>query len=172
MPTIFRAKKWRDLIINLLIFSIVVLAIRLWQQRDMISGAAPVLQGITLTGAPYQLPSHSAQPLLVHFWGSWCPICNAEQSSIAGISHDHSNVISVAMQSGKSEDVTRYMRDNGLIFPVINDPDGRIAKSWGVNGVPASFVIGTDGQIRFIEVGYTSSIGLKLRLWLAKVIYA
>jgi hypothetical protein len=36
-----------------------------------------------------------------------------------------------------------------------------------VHAVPASFIIAADGQIRFVEVGYTTGMGLRLRLWLA-----
>ncbi len=163
-----RAPGWRSYAINLLLFIAVVAGIRAWQQRDMVSGAAPALQGTTLAGQPYRLPVHPAQPVLVHFWATWCPVCRAEQNSIAAIAHDDPQVITVAMQSGAAQEVARYMREQGIDFSVVNDADGSISGAWGVHAVPASFIIGTDGQIRFVEVGYTTEIGLKLRLWLAK----
>jgi len=164
-----RGSSWRGYVVYLLLLVVFVAGIRAWQQRDMVSGATPALQGITLAGLPYKLSEHSAQPVLVHFWATWCPICRAEQSTIAAIAHDHPNVITVAMQSGKPEEVMLYMREQGLAFPVVNDPDGSIASAWGVHAVPASFIIAPDGQIRFVEVGYTTSIGIRLRLWLAGV---
>ncbi|OIQ94388.1 sporulation thiol-disulfide oxidoreductase A precursor [mine drainage metagenome] len=165
-----RKAKWRNLAVNILLFVVVVAGIRTWQHRDMISGAAPALQGVTLSGQPYVLPAHPAQPVLVHFWGTWCPICRAEQNSIVAIAHDHPNIITVAMQSGKPEEVARYMREQGIDFPVMNDPDGSISSAWGVHAVPASFIIAPDGKIRFVEVGYTTGPGLRLRLWLAGII--
>ncbi len=164
-----RAAKWRGYAINLLLFIAVVAGIRAWQQRDMVSGAAPVLHGVTLAAQPYTLPVHPGHPVLVHFWATWCSICRAEQSSIAAIAHDDPNVISVAMQSGKPQEVARHMREQGIDFPVVNDADGSIAKVWGVHAVPASFIIAPDGQMRFVEVGYTTEIGLRLRLWLAGI---
>jgi thiol-disulfide isomerase/thioredoxin len=164
-----KLSSWRRYALYLLLLVLFVAGIRAWQQRDMVSGATPALQGITLAGLPYKLSEHPAQPVLVHFWATWCPICRAEQGTIAAIAHDHPNVITVAMQSGKPEQVIRYMREQGLSFPVVNDPDGRIASAWGVHAVPASFIIAPDGQIRFVEVGYTTSIGIRLRLWLAGV---
>ncbi len=146
-----------------------LIGIRAWQQRDMVSGVAPDLQGITLAGQPYRLPVHPAKPVLVHFWATWCPICRTEQGSITSIAHDDPNVITIAMQSGKPEEVARYMREQGIVFPVVNDPDGSLSNAWGVHAVPASFIIAPDGQIRFVEVGYTTGIGLRLRLWLAGV---
>lgn len=61
------------------------------------------------------------------------------------------------------------MREHELDFPVVNDPDGSIARAWGVHAVPASFILSPDGQIRFVEVGYTTGIGIRLRLWLAGI---
>ncbi|MDP2759173.1 MAG: protein disulfide oxidoreductase [Sideroxyarcus sp.] len=160
-----RRAKWRVVLTNLLLIIVVVAAIRAWQQRDMVSGAAPELRGITLAGEFYDLPEHLRRPLLVHFWASWCGICRAEQGSIAAIAHDYQNVITVAMHSGKPEAVADFMHTQGIAFPVLNDEQGWISDRWGVHAVPASFIIDRAGQIRFIEVGYTTEIGLRLRLW-------
>jgi thiol-disulfide isomerase/thioredoxin len=162
-------KVWRGRVIQILLFVLLIAGIRFWQQRDMVSGAAPVLQGVTLAGQPYTLPVHPDRPVLVHFWASWCPICRTEQSSIADIAKEYPNAITVAMQSGKSDAVTSHMHEQGITFPVVNDPDGSIARAWGVHAVPVSFIIAPDGKIHFVEVGYTTGIGLRLRLWLAGI---
>lgn len=164
-----RAKKWRGYVLNILFFVALIAGIRFWQHRDMASGAAPALQGRTLAGQAYTLPAHPGKPVLVHFWATWCSICRADQGSIAAIAHDNPNVITVAMQSGTPEAVSRHMHEQGIDFPVVNDPDGALSSAWGVHAVPANFIIAPDGKIRFIEVGYTTGIGLKLRLWLAGI---
>ena len=165
-----KSSKWRSYAIQAVLFIIVIAIIRAWQQRDMVSGIAPALQGNTLTGQSYQLPAHPQHPVLVHFWATWCPICRAEQSSIAKIAHENSNVITISMSSGKPEEVANYMRNQGIEFPVINDPDGNLSTTWGVHAVPASFIIAPDGQVRFAEVGFTTGLGLRLRLWLAELL--
>lgn len=159
--------KWRSIAIEVLLLIVLVAGIRLWQQRDMVSGAAPALQGVTLAGQPWQLPAHPERPVLVHFWASWCAVCRAEQGNIAALAHDGADVIGVAMQSGAAGEVARYMREQGIDFPTLNDPDGRLSAAWGVHAVPASFIVAPDGQLRFVEVGYTTGVGLRLRLWLA-----
>jgi thiol-disulfide isomerase/thioredoxin len=162
-----RVAKWRSYAIQALLFVVVIAGIRTWQQRDMPSGMAPALQGNTLLDPSYQLPLYPEHPILVQFWATWCPVCKAEQSSIAEIAHDNPNVITVAMSSGRPEEVARHMKDQNIDFPVLNDPDGSLSDKWGVHAVPTSFVIAPNGEIRFVEVGYTTAVGLRLRLWLA-----
>lgn len=165
-----RRKVWRRRAIELLLFVLMVAGIRAWQQRDMVSGMAPPLAGVQLDGSAYTLPIRPAQPVLVQFWATWCAICSAEQGSLEAVAHDYPNTITVAMQSGSADEVRRHLAKEGLHFRVVNDADGRLSAAWGVHAVPASFIVGRDGRIRFVEVGYTSGPGLRLRLWLAGVL--
>jgi len=125
------------------------------------------LIGAMLDGKPYLLAGKPPQPVLVHFWATWCPICRTEQGSIAALAQDNPNVITVAMQSGSSAAVQQFLHEQSVNFPVVNDQDNRISAAWGVHAVPASFIVDREGKIRFVEIGYTTSIGLRLRLWLA-----
>jgi peroxiredoxin len=165
-----KAKVWRRRAIEVMLIAALIIGMRAWQQRDIVSGPAPALAGTLLDGRPFTLAARPAQPMLVHFWAAWCPVCRAEQSTIAAIAYENANVITVAMQSGSHDEVVKYLSEQKLSFAVLNDPDGRIAAAWGVHAVPASFIIDTGGQIRFVEIGYTTAIGLRLRLWLAAVL--
>jgi thiol-disulfide isomerase/thioredoxin len=113
------------------------------------------------------LLADSRRPLLVHFWASWCPVCKLEQENIQTISEDYP-VITIAMQSGEVIEVVEYMHQEGLRFPVINDSSGTLARRFGVRAVPSSFIVAGNNTIVFREAGYTTGIGLRVRLWLAK----
>lgn len=162
-----KSRIWMRRGLELLLVIVVITGVREWQQRDIVKGFAAPLSGMLLDGKSYSLAAKPAQPVLVHFWATWCPICRAEQGSIESLSRDNPNVITVAMQSGSNAEVRKFMRDQGLSFPVINDTESQIPAAWGVHGVPASFIIGADGKIKFVEIGYTTGIGLRIRLWLA-----
>ncbi len=143
-----------------------ILGIRAWQQSGMVSGPAPALAGVLLDGKPVALTAFAGRPVLVHFWATWCPVCRLEQESVDALARDAA-VITVAMQSGSRAEVVQHLHNEALSFPVLNDPDGAIAAQWGVRAVPASFIVDGAGRIRYVEVGYTTGIGLRLRLWLA-----
>jgi len=158
---------WLRRSLEVLLFIILIMGVRAYQQRDIVTGLAPPLNAVLLDGKAFVLPSKPAQPVLVYFWASWCPMCRAQQGSIESLSRDNPNVITVAMQSGNSSAVQQYMREQGVSFPVINDNEGQVSATWGVQAVPASFIIDKDGKIRYVEIGYTTEIGLRIRLWLA-----
>jgi thiol-disulfide isomerase/thioredoxin len=160
------ARRWRRRALEALVLLVLILGIRAWQQSGTASGPAPALAGELLDGKPVALAAFAGRPVLVHFWATWCPICRAEQGSIDALARDVP-VITVAMQSGSREEVIQFLRKEALNFPVLNDPDGMIAAQWGVRAVPASFIVDGAGQIRFLEIGYTTGAGLRLRLWLA-----
>ena len=157
-------KSLAEWLVYLLLFVVVIYSVNFFKSRNAVSGPAPLLSAQTLGGEIFDLQYN--QPVLVHFWASWCPVCRLEYGSIASISGS-TPVITVAMQSGTADEVADYMQQHNLAFPAIVDADGRIAAEWGVSGVPSSFIINGSGEVEFVEVGYSSEIGLRIRLWLA-----
>jgi len=160
----YRQQKWLRIVSQLFLFLLIIVAVRAWQSRHYIEGAAPVIVATTLSGAEFDLRKPRTQPVLVHFWATWCPICQFENSNIANLAEDYS-VISIASWSEGEAQVREYLKKEQLNFPVIVDEDGEWANVYGVKGVPASFIVDRSGNIRFIETGYTSELGLRLRLW-------
>ncbi len=106
------------------------------------------------------------KPLLIHFWATWCPACKLEASNIQSISKDW-QVITVAVNSGSDEELKKFMKERGLTYTVINDTEGEFAQSFSVSAFPTTFIYDGDGEISYSDVGYTSTLGLKLRMWLA-----
>lgn len=142
----------------------VVFALHLYQTRGAVSGIAPEIRGQLLDGTPVSLGEFRGQPVLLQFWAIWCPVCSLEQGSIHSIARDHA-VLSIALEDGSADETRRWMANKGVSYRVILDPSGQISGRFGVKGVPTSMIIDASGEIRFVEVGYTSEIGLRLRLW-------
>lgn len=163
-----RRRVWRYSVEVAVVLAI-ILGVRAWQQQGVVSGPAPALAGVLLDGKEhFSLAAMNGQPVLVYFWATWCAVCRAGQGSIEALAKDYP-IITVAMKSGDAGAVAAHLTKEGLSFPVLNDPEGTIAAQWGARAVPASFVVDGAGRIRFVEVGYTTGIGLRARLWLARV---
>lgn len=154
------------LLLELAVLLVFVVALEAFLTRDAVSGKAPAFEGVTIGGEPFALASLEGSPAVVHFWATWCPVCNLEQGMIDSLASDYP-VITVAMQSGEAQEVLAYLQEQGVDYPVVNDPQGQLSSRYGVTGVPASFVLDDKGEVRFVTRGYTSGPGMRLRLWLA-----
>jgi thiol-disulfide isomerase/thioredoxin len=125
------------------------------------------LTGTTLNGTAASLETFRGRPGIIEFWASWCEACQAMSANIASVAKDHP-VITVASLSGSAERVGTYLNDNRLSFPVVVDPQGRLAASYGVSAFPTVVIIDKRGKILFTESGYTTELGLRARLWFAQ----
>lgn len=159
-------RRWPTWLLQLALFAMAVVLIGVWQSRGAAQGPVPQLSGVTLDGEAFDVGKWRGEPVLVHFWATWCPICNLEHGSIESIAGDHRTMTIAAWSEGE-EVIRQYMAEHELDFPVLVDEHGQWASVFGVQGVPASFVIDPEGEIRFVEIGYTTEIGLRLRLWWA-----
>lgn len=159
-------RRWKVLLVQALILLLIYIGLRTWMQRDMVSGPVPEFTAHLISGEVFSPRDYAGKTWLLHFWAEWCPICRAEQGAITSVM-SRWPVITVAMQSGDRIAVEDYLREHGLEWPTVLDQSGSLAKRFGVDAVPSSFVIDANGQIRFRETGYTTSWGLRFRLWLA-----
>ncbi|PLA74452.1 protein disulfide oxidoreductase [Hydrogenovibrio sp. SC-1] len=158
-------RNWVQNLLTLLLILAIYLAIRPFMQGDVIEGEAPNLNTTSITGQPIQLANYQGQPVLIHFWATWCPICDFAKDGIEQVAKDY-QVINIATQSNDDATLQAYAKANQMNADIIvNDQDGQLMKRFGARAVPASFLVDKDGNIAFVEVGYSTSIGLKLRLW-------
>ncbi len=167
MPEKLQHRRWFRWLRDILLFLVVLFAIQWWQTRDVVSGPAPSLTGPSLQGQTLSLQDYRGKPVLVHFWATWCPVCRLEDGSIDSMADDLP-VLTVATTSGAPQEVRDYLDKEGLNMPVLLDGSGELAREWGVQGVPATFIVDADGQIDYATVGYSSELGLRVRMWLAR----
>ena len=162
-----RSRRWWRWVLELLLIIAVVLLVRAWLARDLAQGPAPAFETNLLDGSPVSLADYAGRPMLLHFWATWCPICRLEEGEIMRLSRSHP-VLTVAMQSGSPSEVEAHLTERERELDVVNDPDGALARRYGVRAVPSTFIIDRDGQIVFRKQGYAPPLELRLRLWLAR----
>lgn len=157
----------RKTLIQFILVILTIFVIRAWQQQDLTTGMVPNFTSKTLSGEIVNSKPLPKQAALIHFWATWCGICQLENDNIQALSKDY-KVLNIAIQSGTNAELKKYADEHNMqIDNIINDNSGSLAKLFGVHATPSSFFINSKGKIQFVEVGYVTTLGYKLRLWWA-----
>lgn len=154
----------KELALFILFMIIFANAVSWYKSQGLSKEPLPELQAKLINNLPYSPNQRSVT--VVHFWASWCPTCKLEASNIEAIK-DKTDLITIAVNSGSDFEIKKYLDDNGLSFDVINDKDGSLSKVFNISAYPTTLIYDKEKRLVFSEVGYTSSLGLLLRIWWA-----
>ncbi|MDF1880356.1 protein disulfide oxidoreductase [Sulfurimonas sp. MAG313] len=158
----------KEIISMALILFIVSNALSYFRAPDIKDKNLPDISGFLTNQELFSTKDFKDGPTLIHVWATWCPTCKIEAANIQSVSQEY-NVLSIAVKSGTDEKINSYLKKNGLDFKVINDLQGRLAQKFLVQAYPTSFIYDKNKTLVFSEVGYTSTWGLKLRMWWASL---
>jgi peroxiredoxin len=166
-----KKKKYLSWLLEIALVIIILLGVRAWQQHGMVNGEAPEIMLEDLSGKMVNLADYQGKPLLLHFWATWCKFCEFEESWINEIDKDWQVLTIATLSSGTEEEIRHYMqRHNISHWQTIIDKDNSLAEHYGISVMPSTFVIDSQGEIRFKEVGITTPWGWNIRLWLTDLL--
>ena len=115
-------------------------------------GATPPLALADLSGKPVRLEAYRGKVVLVNFWATWCEPCREEMPSISRLKAAFAGrpFEVLAVNLGESETRIRaFLEKVPMDFPVLLDRDMVVAKAWGARVLPATYLVGPDGRIRY-----------------------
>ncbi len=163
-----RRRRWLlDVALVVLAFA----AVQAFLTRDVVRGALPRLEGKTADGMTLSSEqwrrTHAGDAALLYVWATWCSICKTVEANVDAVADD-TPVLTLAMQSGGVVEVDRFLAARGYRWTTLVDSEARLSAQLGVDAVPTLIFIDRAGTIRAVTQGYTSEIGIRLRLWWAR----
>ncbi len=124
--------------------------------KDWTGGRTPALELEDVKGKPHRLADYAGKVVLLNFWATWCEPCREEMPSMEALRaqlQDRPFVI-LAVNVGEGPRATSAFGEKmGLNFPLLLDRDTKTTRGWGARILPASFVLGADGRIRYSYLG-------------------
>jgi thiol-disulfide isomerase/thioredoxin len=137
---------------------------------ELIGKPAPSIEGTDVDGKTVRLADFQGKVVLVDFWATWCPPCVAEFPLLHQLAVEHKDkglvVLGVNLdQLARNEtankatssdsapgDVRWFLISQHAGWPNLVGPGAEAAaRSYGVEEIPARFLIGRDGRIQQLE---------------------
>lgn len=157
-----KIKKYtKEILIFIVMLTFAMNAISYYNSLDLNKEKLDIKSFKLLDNSTYSVQND--KPLIIHFWATWCPTCKLEASNIEKISKNY-EVVTIAVQSGTKEEIESYLKENKLSFKVVNDEDGEFSQKFNIKAFPTTFIYDKDKNLKFSEVGYTSTMGLYFRM--------
>jgi len=110
----------------------------------------------TLKGGTVSLKDYRGRLIFLNFWATWCGPCRAEMPSMQRLWEEFKEedfvILAINIQE-ESKLVSSFMNERGLSFPVLLDEKGKVARSYGIRGIPTTFFLNPEGEIIGKAVG-------------------
>ena len=152
----------KEVVTTLLMIFVISMVLNYIRKPDTDS-VLPNIKSMLISGDEISFIGDGTKPIVIHFWATWCPTCKLEASNLESIKDD-AHLISVAVNSGSDDELKSFMQERGYTYDVVNDEDGKLSERFGVGAFPTTFIYDYNGTLKFSEVGYSTSLGLKARL--------
>jgi thiol-disulfide isomerase/thioredoxin len=114
----------------------------------------------TIDGDQVSLDDYVGSVVLVNFWATWCPPCQAEIPALEAAYQAHKDEGFVILGVNVSESrtsVAPFVQALEMSYPVLLDGNGKLVEEYRSRGLPMSILLDREGTIRVRHIGYLSA---------------
>jgi len=126
------------------------------QKSPISSGSAPDFTLTSYNGKTLTLSKLRGQVVVVNFWASWCPPCRVEAPYLEQTWRKYKDrgVVFVGVDYADTEpNALAYIKEFDITY--FNGPDlgTRISQSYNIKGVPETYYVARNGEVRGNTIG-------------------
>jgi cytochrome c biogenesis protein CcmG, thiol:disulfide interchange protein DsbE len=125
---------------------------------------APAFELARLGGGPeVSLSEFLGKPVIVNFFASWCPDCQAELATIATAARaqtGHVDVVGVDTNDSDTSSASHLLQRAGARYPVGVDPLAKVASRYLIQALPITYFLNARGMVVGVAFGRLTSAEL------------
>ena len=111
-----------------------------------------------MDGEDHALGDFRGKVVMLNFWGTWCPPCRREMPSLERLYRKYKDRGLAVVAVNQWEDPDLVFEFTGQLSPaptfsILFDRESRIAEQYSVKGLPTTFLLDKEGNIRFRAIG-------------------
>ena len=136
----------------------------------VIGDHAPRVSVVGLDGEPVSLPTDEI--MAVTFFATWCGPCHDAISDLLAIRKSHGGLKILLVAVGEDANkVRRFLKERTSLMTVtvILDQTGTVARAWGQDRFPTTFLVDRNEIIRHINRGYGRGFRTRVQRWLGSM---
>lgn len=135
--------------------------------HPLLGQPAPSFQTQTVDGRQLSSEALKGRVVVVDFWTTTCKACLAGMPTIKKVADRFANngVVLLEINTGQSErEIKSFMEDSGIKMNFLMDETGKIADGFVADAIPQTVVIGKDGLVESVHLGFAGDEALEERL--------
>lgn len=150
---------WRLIIVGVLILFVAGLAVGLYRSstsQSRATGEAPDFELTTFDGQVVRLSDLRGKGVVINFWASWCDPCRDEAELLERTwrQEKENGIVFIGVDYLDQEPAARaYLAEFDITYPNGMDLQSKIARRYGIQGVPETFFVDPNGRIVDVVVG-------------------
>jgi peroxiredoxin len=131
---------------------------------SVVSFPAPELSLNDLKGEKVSISDYNQKIVMINNWATWCPPCKAEMPILSKYFKEHRDqgFLLVGIEAGDpTKEVEKFIKDYGLSFPILLDPNNKSLIAFHNDNLPSSYVIDRNGNVILAWTGPISKAMLE-----------
>ncbi len=162
IKSFFKKSSWpRDIVFGLLI----ILGFMAYQNRNLLEDDGSIQittqNFVTLKGDMYTL-APSNKKTLIYFFAPWCAVCKMSIANLDIVDTDEYNVVRIALDYQSVEEIEAFAADAEVRGTILLGGEPH-KKRFNISGYPTYYILDEQFQVVSHDMGYSTSLGLKLR---------
>jgi len=128
----------------------------------MVGQPAPRFTLELLDGGQVNIADHMDKDVVIlDFWATWCGPCRRAMPIIVEVANEYEDqavVLYGVNLREPPEKIRGFLTEEGLELAVALDSEGEVGDQYGADAIPRTVIIGKDGLVKFVHVGFSPDL--------------